>query len=159
MDRRVLVVALLLLVCAPMPMALAAPAAAASNKVTVTADNFVVDEAKSTATFSGHVNVVHPKVKVFADSVVALYGAGGAADVKSFVATGHVRLVTPSQTATGERAVFDPKTQILTLTGNVVVNNATGEVRGPSLVVDLAKNTSVFAGGKSGRVTGVFTPR
>jgi len=30
-------------------------------------------------------------------------------------------------------------------------------MKGPELLVDLGKNTSVFTGGKSGRVTGVFT--
>ena len=125
-DRRAALLALLLVpvlasvpVLVPIPLAAAAPAALGNGKITVTADNFVVDEAKSMATFSGSVYVVHPKVKVWADTVVALYGAGGASDIKSFTATGHVKLVTPSQTATGERAVFDPKTQILTLTGSV----------------------------------------
>ena len=133
-DRRAALLALLLvpaLVLAAIPQAFAAPASLGNGKITVTADNFVVDEAKSTATFSGNVYVVHPKVKVWADTVVALYGAGGASDIKSFTATGHVRLVTTSQTATGERAVFDPKTQILTLTGNVVFDTT---VDGVSLI-------------------------
>ena len=159
-HRALRLIPVLVMLALPNSLALAAtPAAPAGSTVTITADNFVVDEGKNSATFSGHVYVVQPKVKVWADSVVALYGAGGSSDIKSFESTGHVKLVTTSQTATGDRAVFDPKTQILTLTGNVVVTTATGEVRGPSLVVDLNKNTSVFSGGKSGRVTGVFTPQ
>ena len=61
--------------------------------------------------------------------------------------------------ATGDRATFDPVAQILKLNGNVKVKNSSGNVSGPELVVDLKKNTSVFSGGKAGRVTGVFTPQ
>jgi lipopolysaccharide export system protein LptA len=80
-------------------------------------------------------------------------------DIQSMVATGNVKLKTEDQVATGQRAHFDPDTQLLRLTGNVVVDNASGTVRGPELVVDLAANTSVFTGGDGARVTGVFTPQ
>ena len=84
----------------------------------------------------------------------------GPSDIKSFVATGDVRhqdrrpgrhrAIAPSSTRT---------TQILQLTGNVTVVNASGTVSGPDLLINLANNTSIFTGGKGGRVTGVFTPQ
>jgi lipopolysaccharide export system protein LptA len=52
-----------------------------------------------------------------------------------------------------------PDTQILTISGNVKVDNAMGALTGPELVIDLATNSSVFTGGSGGRVTGVFTPQ
>ena len=63
------------------------------------------------------------------------------------------------QSATGDIAVFDPATEILRLSGNVVVVNEGGTLKGPELLVNLADNTSVFSGGPSGRVTAVFTPQ
>jgi lipopolysaccharide export system protein LptA len=136
-----------------------APAPALAQEVTVTSDSFVVTEASSEAVFTGNVVVSRTGLKVWADKVVVAYASGGIENIKSFVATGNVRLETPEQTATGERAHFDPATQVLHLTGNVVVVNEAGTVRGPDLVVDLAKSTSVFRGGGGGRVTGVFTPQ
>jgi lipopolysaccharide export system protein LptA len=52
--------------------------------------------------------------------------------------------------------VFDPKTHMLTLTGNVVVTSKTGQVQSNKVVVDLRTKRSVFTS-KGGRVTGVFS--
>lgn len=146
-----------LIVLALAALLLAGPALGA-DKVEVSGDSFVVDEAKSQSVFSGNVVVSHPSVKVWASQVEVQYGAGGPSDIKSFVARGAVKLETREQTATGDLAVFDPRTQILTLSGNVKVTNATGTVDAPQLTVDIKNNTSTFTGSKSGgRVTGVFT--
>lgn len=125
--------------------------------IEVTADNFVMDESIREAVFTGSVVVKHPNVTVWAPEVVIHYGEGGTGDIRSFTAQGGpVRLQTPNQVATGERAVFDPKTQVLRLTGNVAVNNEAGTLTGSELVVNLVDNTSVFTSGNGGRVTGVF---
>jgi lipopolysaccharide export system protein LptA len=140
------------------PVAAAPPPEAPAGKIAITGNSFVVDDAKHQATFSGDVAVNHPQMKLTADQVVAFYGAAGASTITNFEATGHVKIVTSEQTATGEKAIFDPKTRILTLTGNVLVSSATGQVKAPQLLVDLKKKTSVFSTGKSGgRVTGVFS--
>lgn len=136
---------------------LTAPALA--QPVTVDADSFEVNEATSEATFTGSVVLKRTGLTVWADKVVVEYSAGGMEDMESMVATGNVRLQTDDQVATGQRAHFDPDTQVLRLTGNVAVENASGTVRGPELVVDLAANTSVFTGTQGSRVTGVFTPQ
>jgi lipopolysaccharide export system protein LptA len=125
--------------------------------IKVTGDTFVIDEAKGQATFSGNVEIIRAGLTVWAQTVVIEYGAGGPEDVQTFVATGRVRLKTKDQDATGDRATFDPNTQMLHMTGNVVVVNATGTLTGPSLTVNLADNSTVFQGGKGGRVTGVFS--
>lgn len=135
----------------------AAVPAAAQNPVEITADNFTINEGAQEAVFTGNVVVVHPSVTVWAPKVVVIYGEGGTSDIESFEATGDVKLETDEQTATGDRAVFDPEAQTLRLSGNVTVVNATGTVKGPELLVDLETNTSTFTGGDGGRVTGVFT--
>ncbi|MDR3475409.1 MAG: LptA/OstA family protein [Devosia sp.] len=157
--RRLLLALLLGAQMAAAPVAAApAPTLALAGKITINGDSFTVDDTKHQATFSGHVVVTHTQLNLTADQVVAFYGAAGASSIKSFEATGHVKIVTKEQTATGDRAVFDPKTRLLHLTGNVVVDSASGEVKSSELLVDLNKNTSVFSGTKSGgRVTGVFT--
>ncbi|MBU1304065.1 MAG: LPS export ABC transporter periplasmic protein LptC [Alphaproteobacteria bacterium] len=137
--------------------ALVVAPALAQSKVNITADLFDLDEANHTAVFTGNVVVVHPTVTVWAPRVVATYGDGGTSDIKTFEATGDVKLQTVDQTATGQRAVFTPADQLLRLTGNVVVVNAGGTVNSSELVVNLETNVSTFTSGKSGRVTGVFS--
>lgn len=131
--------------------------AAAQDQVAITADLFTLNESGREAVFTGNVVVTHPTVKVWAGKVVAIYGAGGTTDIETFEATGDVKLETPEQVATGERAVFTPGDQLLRLTGNVKVTNSGGTVDAGELVVNLATNVSTFTGGKGGRVTGVFT--
>ncbi len=133
-----------------------AGAALAASPVKITADTFEVHEAEGMAIFSGNVVVLRTGLTVWADKVTVDYGEGGPENIKSLVATGHVRLKTEDQDATGERATFDPQTQILRLQGNVTVVNASGTLNGPELQINLANNTTVFSGGKGGRVTGVF---
>lgn len=138
-------------------LALVTPALG-QQKVEITSDLFTIDETSQNAVFTGNVVVIHPSVKVWADKVVAVYGAGGTSDIESFVASGSVKLETPEQTATGEKAVFTPADQMLRLTGNVHVVNASGTVAAGELQVNLATNVSTFtSAGSGGRVTGVFT--
>lgn len=134
-------------------------AQAAGTPIEVTADSFVVDQAKNQATFTGNVVITRSVMTMWADKVVVLYGSGGQSDIEGLTADGNVRVKTPSQQARGDHASFDPGTQLVRVTGNVRVNNAQGEVAGPELVIDLAKNTSTFKGSKGGRVTGIFTPQ
>lgn len=136
---------------------LAAPAAAADDPVNITADKFVIDESADQATFTGNVVVKRRSLTVWAPKVVVDYGGGGPSDIKTFVASGGVRIKTDDQDVTGERAVYDPKTQKLRVTGNVMVVNATSTVGGPDMLVDLKTDTTTFVGGNNGRVTGVFT--
>ena len=130
--------------------------ALAQSPVKITADSFVIDEADGEAVFTGNVEVVRPGLSVWGDKVVVEYGEGGIENIRSFLASGNVRLKTADQDATGDRASFNPDTQILQLTGNVVVVNAAGTLSGPKLEINLADNTTVFTGGQGGRVTGVF---
>jgi lipopolysaccharide export system protein LptA len=138
-------------------LALFATPAFAQQAVNITADLFTLDETSNMAVFTGNVVVVHPTVTVWATKVEATYGAGGTTDLKTFDATGDVRLKTVDQEATGEHAVFTPGDQLLRLTGNVVVVNAGGTVNADELVVNLETNVSTFTSGQSGRVTGTFS--
>jgi lipopolysaccharide export system protein LptA len=140
-----------------MALGLAQPAAAQSP-VEITSDLFVMNEEAREAVFTGNVVVVHPTVTVWAPKVVATYGEGGTTDIETFIASGgNVRLKTKDQDATGDQAVYSPGDQLLRLTGNVVVNNASGTVNASELIVNLATSVSTFTSTGGGRVTGVFT--
>lgn len=134
-------------------------AAADPDPVQITADKFVVDDANHVATFTGNVVVKRINLTVWAPKVVVDYGEGGPSNIKSFIATGGVRIKTQDQDANGDRADYDPNAATLKLSGHVMVVNSTGTVGGPDLLIDLDTNTSTFTGGGSHRVTGVFKPQ
>ncbi len=140
-------------------LSLPAGAQSGAEEVKITADQFVIDDVKQTATFTGKVVVLRKDMTVWAAKVVVDYGEGGPSNIKSFVATGNVRIKTADQDATGDRAIFNPGAETLKLTGNVMVVNASSTVGGPDLLIDLNANTTTFTGGSGGRVTGVFSPK
>ncbi len=146
--------AILLFVFA-MLVGIALPALAA-DQVHITADRFVIEEGANLATFSGKVVVVQGTVTIKADTVEVHYGDGGAADIKSLVASGHLVITTPSQHVTGQRGTYDPASRVMLVTGNVVAETAAGRVTGSELRVDFKSNTTEFATENGGRVTGVF---
>ena len=131
---------------------------APGQQVQVTADSLVIEEANKQATFTGNVLITRTGLTVRAQEVVVSYGSG-IDDIQSFEAIGNVRIETAGQVASGDRAEFDPKSQILRLTGKVMVQNAAGTMGGAELTVDLATNETTFKAGEGQRVTGVFTPQ
>ena len=135
-----------------------ATAALAADQVKVTADKFVVENATQSATFTGNVVVTRTGLTMWAPKMVVAYGDSGQSTVKSVTASGGVRIKTAEQDATGDRAIYDPGTQVLKLVGNVKVTSASGTLTGPELVIDLKTNVTTFSGSSTGRVTGVFTP-
>jgi lipopolysaccharide export system protein LptA len=141
----------------PVLVALLLAAGASAGPVKITSDSFVVDDAGHTATFTGDVVVTRTNLTVWADNVLVEYGEAGPSSVKSFTASGGVKVKTKEQTATGDRAVYDPKSQMLRLTGHVMVTNGKGSIGSADLLIDLKSNLSTFSSGKGGRVSGVFT--
>jgi lipopolysaccharide export system protein LptA len=140
-------------------LAAALPAAAVEkDPVNITADQFVVDDVAQVATFTGKVVVKRNTLTVWAPKVIVEYGEEGPSSIKSFVASGGVRIKTDSQDATGDNAIYDPVGQTLRITGNVMVINASSTVGSGDLLIDLNTNTTLFtSGGSKGRVTGVFS--
>lgn len=136
-------------------------ASQADERVNVTADNLKITEDENTALFTGNVIIIQGDMEMRAPRVLAVYGEGGPSDLKNFTASGgRVWMTFDGQTAEGDEAYYDFSGRTLTLTGNVVVVNASGTVRSARLVIDTRAGTSSFAGGagSGGRVTGVFTP-
>jgi len=130
-----------------------------SQKVQIVADRFTVRESENRSEFTGNVVITQAGLKVWTDKVIVYYGSGGTSDIKSFEALGNVRIENDGQTATGDRAVYDPKTRIMRLSGNVLLVNASSSVSASELLVDLNSNITEFSTpGDGGRVTGVFTP-
>jgi lipopolysaccharide export system protein LptA len=83
----------------------------------------------------------------------------GSQQISKLEAQGGVVVTQKDQTATGDRGVYDMKSNTLTLSGNVVVSQGQNVVRGDRLVVDMASGASrVESSGGTGRVQGLFIP-
>jgi lipopolysaccharide export system protein LptA len=81
-----------------------------------------------------------------------LPGQGGSQQIRKVEAHGGVKVTQKDQTATGERAVMDVRTNQITLSGNVIVTQGKNIIRGDRLMVDLASGVSRVESRKGGPV-------
>jgi lipopolysaccharide export system protein LptA len=144
--------------------------------VNIQADALEVRNQKKVATYSGHVHLVQGDTTLRCNTLIVYYDgdqAGGQApaaksagpappgggNIRYMEAIGQVIVVQRDQTATGEKAVYDMKTNSVVLSaakdGFVTVTQGPNVVSGPRLVVHLDTGVSHFEGG---RIKSLFVP-
>ena len=140
---------------------------------------------KKEATFSGNVKVVQGDTTMTSKTLVVFYesnsaaapnsaaaansksaaktapiqsatpGPGGSSSIKRLEAKGNVVVTQKDQVVTGETAVFDTKTNLVTMLGGVVLTQGKNVLRGDRLLVDMTTGVSRVES-DSGRVQGLF---
>ena len=136
--------------------------------VQIEAASLEVRDKDKVATFSGNVHVIQGDTDLRSKTLTVYYeddsrkagaikaaqpGPGGSSQIKRLEASGNVLVTQKDQTATGDKGVFDMRTNTITLTGNVVISQGQNVLRGERLVVDRATGVSRIEGG---RVQGIF---
>ena len=82
-------------------------------------------------------------------------GPGGSSSIKRLEARGNVVVTQKDQVVTGETAVFDTKTNLITMMGGVVLTKCKNVLQGDRLFVDMTTGVSRVES-DSGRVRGLF---
>lgn len=82
-------------------------------------------------------------------------GPGGSSSIRRLEARGNVVVTQKDQVVTGESAVFDTRSNLITMLGGVVLTQGKNVLSGDRLVVDMTTGTSRVEGG---RVKGLFLP-
>jgi lipopolysaccharide export system protein LptA len=112
----------------------------------------------------GNVDIQQGGARLRADRVTILFSGNGAArstgvasgfgEISSLVADGDVFYITPDMKAKGDKGVYDAKTEIINLTGEVALTRGRDVATGKSLTVDVANGTTSL----SGRAKSVIYP-
>ncbi|SFS03224.1 LptA/OstA family protein [Sphingomonas jatrophae] len=176
MIRRLALAALM-----PALLPLAAPAGAqavsalknhnSDGPVDVEADRIEVQDRSDRALFSGNVRVKQGNLNLAAQRLTVAYAnaSGGNPQIQRLDASGGVVVQSPSETATGNIAIYDLNRRLITMLGNVVLTRGANQVKGGRLVMDLNSGRATVDGsavagggtgvssGRGGRVTGRFT--
>lgn len=153
----------------------ASPAAAQlSSKggpIAYSADNLEYVDGERQLILSGNVEVAQDTSTLRADKLTLFFsssarpdptqGGFGAGDIERMIASGDVFFVRPEQTARGDNAVYEMKSDSVTFTGRVVVASDENVVKGESMVLEIgSRRTTVKPGAGPGqRVRGVFRTR
>jgi lipopolysaccharide export system protein LptA len=138
---------------------------------------------KKEATFSGSVKVIQGDTTMTSKTLVVFYdsapapaaapaadakaaaksapiqsatpGPGGSSSIRRLEAKGNVVVTQKDQVVTGETAVFETKTNLITMLGGVILTQGKNVLRGDRLMVDMTTGVSRVES-DGGRVQGLF---
>ena len=82
-------------------------------------------------------------------------GPGGSSSIKRLEARGSVVVKQKDQVVTGDKAVFDTKANLITMSGGVVLTQCQNVLRGDRLMVDMTTGVSRVES-DAGRVQALF---
>lgn len=114
--------------------------------VEVTADSLKVDQQSGQAVFSGDVNVTQGGMHLKAAQVEVFYANDNRSQISKLHATGGVTLVSPTEAAEAQEAVYDVSAGTVVMTGNVLLTQGENVMSGNTLNVDLGTGTGTMDG-------------
>jgi len=116
--------------------------------VEITADSLDVNQEDGTATFEGSVIIGQGDMRLAADKVVVEYGPGadGANEIKRLRASGGVTLVSNTEQAEADSAVYTLASAQVVLSGAVLVTQGPTALSGDRLVVNLSTGAGKVEG-------------
>lgn len=150
--------------------------------IQIEAASLEMRDKKKEATFSGNVKVVQGDTTMTSKTLVVFYdstpapapapaanskaaksapiqaatpGPGGSSSIRRLEARGSVVVTQKDQVVTGETAVFDTKTNLITMLGGIVLTQGKNVLRGDRLMVDMTTGVSRVES-DTGRVQGLF---
>ncbi len=131
------------------------------SKVNIESDQMELFESKNQAIFRGNVRARQNNVRLNSTNLIATFvkTKNGGTDV-TWLETkgGGVKIITSSQTITGDRMKMNVKANTAVVTGKVTVIQGTSVVKGEKLNVNLNTNESKFTSGQGKRVIFSFDP-
>ncbi|MDB5626887.1 MAG: OstA-like protein [Tardiphaga sp.] len=148
--------------------------------IQIEAASLEMRDKKKEATFAGDVKVIQGDTTMKSQTLVVYYdgaetaggkgapkappktamksaapGPAGSSSIRRLEAKGSVVVTQKDQVVTGESAVFDTKTNLVTMIGGVVLTQGQNVLRGDRLVVDMTSGVSRVES-DTGRVQGLF---
>ena len=144
---------------------------AEGGRTQISADRLDVAERESTAVYVGAVDAIQGDARLRADKLTINFSGtddspegGGFGSIETMLADGDVFYITPDLSARGDTGNYDADTEIITLTGNVVISRGSDIAQGDCLSLNVPTGESTLGcsapgeGGQRGRVTTVITP-
>lgn len=134
------------------------------------AGSIEVQDRADRVVLSGGVKVTQAGLTVTAPRMIVAYTRQGGTDVNRLDATGGVTVNKGDETAKGNVAIYDLDRRLITMVGNVELQQGANRLSGGRLVIDLNSGRATVDGrgaargpdgnpvaGSNGRVTGTFT--
>lgn len=120
-----------------------------ASPVEVSADELSVNQSDGSAVFSGNVEISQGDLIMTAGSMRIEYAEaadGGGQEITRLLADGGVTLVTPSEAAEADEAIYSIAEGTVTLNGSVLLVQSINRISGDRMVIDLATGTGRIEG-------------
>lgn len=148
-------------------MPAAAQLSSEGGPIAVNSDRTETLERQNKVLVIGNVDIQQGTARLRANKVTLLFAgngqssssglASGFGEIKTMIAEEEVFYVTPEVKATGDRATYDNKSGVITMTGNIKLMRSCDVATGEVLKIETASGRSTLDGG-SGRVKMVLDP-
>lgn len=136
--------------------------------VNFAADRIEVQDRADRVVVSGNVVVDQAGLHLTAARMTVAYRQTGSVEIDRIDASGNVVVTRGNETARGNVAIYDLNRRLITMLGNVQLNQGANRLTGGRLLIDLVSGRSTVDGrsagglpgsttGSSGRVSGTFT--
>jgi lipopolysaccharide export system protein LptA len=131
--------------------------------IDISADRAEAQDRADRAIFAGNVVVKQGELTLKTARLTLAYATQNGLDINRIDASGGVTVISPSETARGDFAVYDPQDALITMVGNVRLEREGSFLTGARLTIDLDTGRAVMDGGLrgvnqgGGRVSGRFT--
>ena len=132
--------------------------------VDISADRGEAQDRADRVVFAGNVIVKQEELTLRTTRLTVAYSNNGnGIDIDRIDASGGVTVISPSETARGDFAVYDLDNGLITMVGNVRLERGGSFLTGGRLTIDLGTGRAVMDGGMrgvnqaGGRVSGRFT--
>ncbi|MEO0030812.1 MAG: hypothetical protein RIS94_570 [Pseudomonadota bacterium] len=136
--------------------------------VNYAADRIELQDKQNRVVLSGSVDITQGDLNLRAARTTVAYTDAGAVKIQRIDATGGVVVTRGNERASGDVAVYDFNSRIITMVGNVGLRRGTDTLNGGRLVIDLntgissvdgrsgGENAGIGAASSGGRVSGTF---
>ena len=132
-----------------------------NEPIEIESDKLEVREAENLAVFTGNVSVTQGPTILKSGTMTVFYAkdggsaATGSSNIERLEVDGKVYVKSDRQVATGDRGVFDMKTEVLVLSGNeVVLSEGNNVLRGCKLTVQMKTGRAQVDGCSKGSGNG-----
>lgn len=125
--------------------------------IVITSNRMEGDFKSGIITFLDEVKVVRGEMVLYADRV-ELYPRERGKEIDKVVATGHVRVLDGSRSASSDRVEYIDASEILILTGNAKVSDGQNTITGPLIRVFLREERTEVEGDRGERPRFLFYP-
>lgn len=125
--------------------------------VDFSADRIEVQDRQDRVVVSGNVQVNQAGMTMTAQRLTVAYHDRNGIEIDRLDASGGVVVTRGNERASGSVAIYDLNRRLITLIGNVELNQAGNRLSGSRLVIDLASGRSTVDGSAAGTAPGTTT--